>query len=38
MGGAWSGPQFVLTHNAPKDEEDASIKFVSGDIRGARWA
>src|ERR1700693_1338738 len=35
MGGAWSGPQFVLTNNAPKDEEDASMAFVSGDIRGA---
>ena len=35
LSGAWSGPQFVLTHNAPKDEEDASIKFLSGDIHGA---
>jgi dihydrofolate reductase len=35
LGGAWSGPQYVITHNAPKDEEDASIKFLSGDIHGA---
>jgi dihydrofolate reductase len=35
LGGAWSGPVFVLTHNAPKDEEDASIQFLSGDIRSA---
>ncbi len=32
-GGAWSGPQFVLTHQAPVDEEDRTITFVSGDIR-----
>jgi dihydrofolate reductase len=32
FGGAWSGPQFVLTHDPPDDEEDPSITFVSGDI------
>jgi dihydrofolate reductase len=32
FGGAWSGPQFVLTHDPPADEEDQSITFVSGDI------
>jgi dihydrofolate reductase len=34
-GGAWSGPVFVLTHQAPDDEEDATITFLSGDIRSA---
>jgi dihydrofolate reductase len=33
-GGAWSGPQFVLTHDAPGDEKDSTITFLSGDIRG----
>jgi dihydrofolate reductase len=35
MGGAWSGPVFVLTHKAPEDEEDMTIRFISGDIRSA---
>jgi dihydrofolate reductase len=35
FGGAWSGPQFVLTHDAPDDEEDPSITFISGDLRTA---
>ena len=35
FGGAWSGPQFVLTHDPPDDEEDHSIRFISGDIRTA---
>jgi dihydrofolate reductase len=35
FGGRWSGPQFVLTHDPPDDEEDESITFVSGDIRDA---
>src|SRR3954469_15692983 len=35
FGGRWSGPQFVLTHNPPDDEEDPSITFISGDIRDA---
>lgn len=32
FGGAWSGPQLVLTHDAPDDETDPSITFISGDI------
>jgi dihydrofolate reductase len=32
FGGRWSGPQFVLTHDPPDDEEDPSITFISGDI------
>jgi dihydrofolate reductase len=32
FGGRWSGPQLVLTHDPPDDEEDPSISFVSGDI------
>lgn len=35
LGGAWSGPVFVLTHKAPEDEADPSIKFLSGGIRSA---
>lgn len=35
FGGAWTGPQFVLTHRPPADEPDPSIMFVSGDIRNA---
>jgi dihydrofolate reductase len=35
LGGAWSGPVFVLTHKAPEDEADPSIKFLSGAIRSA---
>src|SRR3954471_24817632 len=35
FGGAWSGPQFVLTHDAPEDEQDSSITFVSGDLGSA---
>jgi dihydrofolate reductase len=34
-GGAWTGPQFVLTHSAPKGEEDSSVTFLSGDIEVA---
>jgi hypothetical protein len=30
LAGAWSGPVFVLTHKAPEDEADPSIKFLSG--------
>lgn len=33
FGGRWTGPQFVLTHRPPDDEEDASMTFLSGDIR-----
>jgi dihydrofolate reductase len=32
MGGAWSGPQFVLTHNAPEDEEDAYVMIIGADV------
>ena len=35
FGGAWNGPVFVLTHHAPDDEEDATITFLSDDIRSA---
>ena len=35
FGGRWSGPQFVLTHDPPADEEDPSITFISGEIRDA---
>jgi dihydrofolate reductase len=33
FGGGWSGPQFVLTHQAP--EADPANTFLSGDIRRA---
>ncbi len=32
-GGAWTGPQFVLTHRPPKD--DSPNTFLSGDIENA---
>ncbi len=35
FGGAWSGPQFVLTHRAPADWDDPTITFLSGNIKGA---
>src|SRR5947209_10843705 len=35
FGGAWSGPQFVLTHDRPEDERDPTIAFVSGDVESA---
>jgi dihydrofolate reductase len=35
FGGAWEGPQLVLAHDPPDDEEDPSITFISGDIRTA---
>ncbi len=34
-GGAWTGPVFVLTHQAPERPEDPTITFLSGDIRRA---
>ena len=34
-GGAWAGPQFVLTHQAPAGEEDPTIIFLAGDIASA---
>ena len=36
FGGRWSGPQFVLMHDPPDDEQDESITFLSGDI-ATRW-
>jgi dihydrofolate reductase len=33
-GGAWTGPQFVLTHHPPKDPP-AGFTFLSGDIEDA---
>jgi dihydrofolate reductase len=35
FGGAWTGPEFVLTHEPPDEEEDPTITFLSGDIRDA---
>ncbi len=35
FGGAWDGPQFVLTHHAPHDEEDETITFLDCDIEEA---
>jgi dihydrofolate reductase len=32
FGGAWHGPQFVLTHRPPDDETDPTITFLSGAI------
>jgi dihydrofolate reductase len=34
-GGAWSGPQFVLTHHPPDVSEDPTITFLVGDISEA---
>ncbi len=34
-GGAWSGPQFVLTHDPPEESEDPSVTFLSGDLSAA---
>jgi dihydrofolate reductase len=34
-GGAWSGPQFVLTHQPPEDSADRPVTFLSGDIEAA---
>ena len=34
FGGAWSGPQFVLTHRPPA-EPDPAVTFLSGDITRA---
>jgi len=31
-GGAWIGPQFVLTHRPPEFEDDPAIEFISGNI------
>jgi dihydrofolate reductase len=35
-GGAWSGPQFVLTHNPPSDPKDhPAVTFLTGDVGAA---
>jgi dihydrofolate reductase len=34
-GGAWSGPQFVLTHQPPENPQVPGIAFLSGDIEAA---
>ena len=34
-GGAWTGPQFVLTHYPPDGEQDPTITFVTEDIHSA---
>ncbi len=34
-GGAWSGPQFVLTHQPPDNPQDPAVTFLSGDIEAA---
>jgi dihydrofolate reductase len=35
FGGAWTGPQFVLTHDVPDGSDDPSVTFLSGDITNA---
>lgn len=35
FGGAWSGPQFIVTHHPPEDEDDPDYTFLSGDIATA---
>jgi dihydrofolate reductase len=35
FGGAWSGPQFILTHHPPTDEGDETITFLNCDIAEA---
>jgi len=34
-GGAWSGPEFVLTHQAKTADDDPAAVFVSGDVAEA---
>jgi dihydrofolate reductase len=34
-GGAWKGPEFVLTHRPPEQHPDREVTFLSGDIRRA---
>lgn len=34
-GGAWSGPQYVLTHDPPENAPNADVVFLTGDIREA---
>lgn len=35
FGGLWTGPEFVLTHEPPTDEDDPDYTFLSGDIAAA---
>jgi dihydrofolate reductase len=35
FGGAWTGPQFVLTHETPTTEIDANTTSLSGDVQKA---
>ena len=35
FGGLWTGPEFVLTHDPPTDEDDPDYTFLSGDIAAA---
>jgi hypothetical protein len=35
FGGAWTGPQFVLTHDVPDGSDDPSVTFLGGDITNA---
>jgi len=35
FGGAWRGPQFVLTHDVPDGSDDPSVTFLGGDITSA---
>jgi dihydrofolate reductase len=34
-GGAWSGAEFVLTHQAKTEDDDPSVVFLSGDVAAA---
>lgn len=31
-GGAWSGPQYVLTHEPPQDASSSDVVFLTGDV------
>ncbi|MGH9262191.1 MAG: dihydrofolate reductase family protein [Acidimicrobiales bacterium] len=35
FGGAWTGPQLVLTHDVPDGSDDPSVTFLGGDITNA---
>ena len=35
FGGAWEGPQFVLTHRPAAGRHDPSVTFIAGDIHAA---
>lgn len=34
-GGAWSGPQYVLTHEPPQSASSSDVVFLTGDVREA---